>query len=268
MVQEPTQPTGQSGKSTSSGQMSGRQGSLVRRGLPLLAIVALLGLAWALGWFEYLSFSSLIRHREMLADLVAGNMVLAILGYIVVYAILVAISFPGASLLTIMSGFLFGGLVGGLVAVLAATLGAVGIFLIARTSLGQVLEERAGPFARKMVSGFNEDAFFYLLSLRLAPVFPFWVVNIVPAMFNMKLSSYTAATVLGIIPATFAYAFIGAGLDSVIAAQEQANPGCAGNGDCTIDPSSLVTPQLALALAGLAVISILPVAVRKFRSNG
>jgi uncharacterized membrane protein YdjX (TVP38/TMEM64 family) len=237
-----------------------------RKLVPVALIVLLLAIAWRMGWLDFVSLSSLIRHRMALAAQVAANPVLAYLTYFVVYAVLVAISFPGASLLTITSGLLFGGLAGGCISVVAATAGAVAIFLIARSSLGDFLERRAGAFVSRMIDGFNRDAFHYLLFLRLTPVFPFWVVNIVPALLNMKLGPYVAATAMGIIPATFAYSYVGAGLDSLIAAQERANPGCAQAGNCEIDPSALVTPQILVAMAALAVISILPVIIRKWRA--
>ncbi|MEC9343108.1 MAG: TVP38/TMEM64 family protein [Pseudomonadota bacterium] len=250
-------------------EANGRQGAMARLGrfAPALVVVALLALAWAMGWFDHLSLSNLIMHRQVLADRVAGGLGVALVVYFLVYAALVAVSFPGASLLTLTAGFLFGGLLAGAVTVLAATLGAVVIFLIARSSFGDVLERRAGPFVARMLEGFRRDAFSYLLFLRLVPVFPFWVVNIVPGLVNMRLSSFVAATFLGIIPGTFAYAFIGAGLDSVIAAQERADPGCAGRGTCSIDPSALVTREMMLAMVALAVISVLPVIIRRWKNS-
>lgn len=240
---------------------------MVRFAAPAAILGALL-LAWGMGWLDYVSLSSLIMNREMLVEYVAQHFVLALTIYFLLYAGLVAISFPGASLLTLAAGFLFGGPVGAGVTVFAATTGAILIFLIARTSFGNFLGEKAGPFIEKMVDGFNRNAFNYLLSIRLTPLFPFWVVNIVPALLNMKLLPYAVATFLGIIPGTFAYAYVGAGLGSVIAAQERADPGCAAAGTCSIDPSSLITPQIILAMIGLAIISILPVIVKKLRGNG
>ena len=253
-------------------QATGDRGAMTRfatrfgRFLPVLLVLVLLVFAWSMGWFDYVSLSSLIAKRQMLAEHVAENLFLALLVYFLVYAGLVAVSFPGATLLTISGGFLFGGVVCGLVTVVAATAGATIIFVIARSSFGDILEKRAGPFVSRMIEGFRKDAFNYLLFLRLAPVFPFWVVNIVPGLVNMSLASFVAATFLGIIPGTFAYAFIGAGLDSVIAAQERADPGCAAARTCKIDPSALVTTQLLVAMAALAVVSVLPVILRKWRA--
>ncbi|MGB7288022.1 MAG: TVP38/TMEM64 family protein [Salaquimonas sp.] len=241
--------------------------STFKKWAPLGVIASILGIAWVMGWFDYLSLSSLIMHRETLGALVADHYVLSVLAYIVMYAGLVAISFPGASLLTIAAGFLFGGWLGAAATVIAATLGAVIIFEIARTSFGEAMQKRTGKFVEKMRKGFQENAFSYLLTLRLTPIFPFWVMNIVPALLNMKLMPYAVATFLGIIPGTIAYSFIGSGLDSVIMAQETANPGCAANGTCQIDPGSLITTDVIIAMVGLGLISLMPVIVKKFRNK-
>lgn len=242
-------------------------GGNLKKWLPLGVIASILGFAWIGGWFEYLSLSNMIMHREALGDIVSSNFLISILGYIVFYAGLVAISFPGASLLTIAAGFLFGGWLGGIATVFGATLGAVIIFEIARTSFGEAMQKRTGKFVDKMREGFQEDSFLYLLTLRLTPVFPFWVINIVPALLNMKIVPYAIATFIGIIPGTIAYAFIGAGLDSVIMAQEAANPGCAASGTCQINPGSLITTEVIIAMVGLGVISIMPVVIKKIKNK-
>ncbi|MEM9331290.1 MAG: TVP38/TMEM64 family protein [Pseudomonadota bacterium] len=197
---------------------------------------------------------------------VAENLLLALLGYIVLYTVLVAISFPGASLVTMASGLLFGTILGGFVTVIGATLGAVIIFLVARSSFGDFLQTKAGPFMNRMVEGFQKDAFQYLLTIRLTPVFPFWVVNIVPALLNMKLAPYAIATFIGIIPGTFVYASIGTGLDSVFKNVETTQPGCVDTNACEFDLKSLVTPEILYALAGLAIISFLPFIIKKIRA--
>ncbi len=230
-------------------------------------ILALLVIGYVAGLHEYISLSNLIKHREAMVAFVSDNILLAMLSYLVLYIIIVAVSFPGASALTITSGLVFGGILGGVLTVVGATTGAVIIFLIARSSLGEVMEKKAGPFVQKMIAGFQKDQFQYLLTLRLAPIFPFWVVNIVPALLNMKLGQYALATLIGIIPGTFAFAFIGAGLDSVIAAQEEANPGCADAGTCSIEIGALVTTELLVALAGLAALSALPFIIKKIKGN-
>ena len=238
-----------------------------KRWIPIIIIFLIMGIGFWQGWHEYISLSSLIRHRAQLAGIVSENFVLAILIYVCIYIGTVAFSFPGASFLTISGGFLFGWHIGGIFTVLAATCGASIIFLAAKTSFGKVLREKAGPQLNRFSDGFQQNAFNYLLFLRLVPVFPFWFVNIAPALFNIKLGVYIVATIIGILPGTFVYSYIGAGLDSVIVAQERSNPGCSEQGTCGIDINSLVTPELIIAIAGLGVLAIVPVIIQKIRNR-
>ena len=238
-----------------------------KRWIPIVIILIIMAIGFSQGWHQYISLSSLIQHRAQLADFVSENIVLSILIYAGIYICTVAFSFPGASFLTISGGFLFGWHIGGVVTALAATCGASVIFIAAKTSFGKFLRDKAGPQLNRFADGFNENAFNYLLFLRLVPVFPFWLVNIAPALFNVSLGAYVAATLIGILPGTFVYSYIGAGLDSVIAAQEQSNPGCSEQGTCSIDISSLVTQELIIAIAGLGVLAIIPVIIQKIRKR-
>ena len=239
----------------------------IRKWLPLAVLALLMILAFSQGLHKELTLSNLIMRRQELVGFVDQNIVLAILTYLAAYTVAVALSFPGASLLTIAGGFLFGWVLGGFATVFGATIGACAVFLVARSSFGEVLTKRAGPFLSRLAEGFRNEAFNYLLFLRLTPIFPFWLVNIAPAIFQMPLSSYAIATFVGIIPGTFAFAFIGSGLDSVIEAQEAANPGCAAAGSCQVDVAALVTPQLLLAFFALGIASLIPVALKKVRSR-
>jgi len=228
-----------------------------RRYLPLAVILAGLVTAYAFGLQDYISLTVLAEQREALKDFVADHRLASILGYFVLYALAVAFAFPAASILTIFAGFVFGWFIAGFVTVFAATTGAAAIFLAARSAFGDVLRKRAGPFAAKLADGFAQDAFGYLLVLRLAPVFPFFIINIAPAFCDIKLRTYVAATFLGIIPGTFAYAWLGQGLDSVIVA-------AAGR---EISISDLVTPEITIAFAGLAIVAAIPTLIRKFRAR-
>ena len=152
---------------------------------------------------------------------VRGHRVLAVLAYIGIYIITVAVSLPGAAFLTVAGGFLFGVVVGASAAVVGATIGATLIFLVARTALGEPLLRLAGPRANQLAKGFRDDAFSYLLFLRLVPVFPFFLVNLVPAFAGVRLGPFIAATALGVIPAAVVFALAGTGLDSVIMAQKE-----------------------------------------------
>ena len=181
----------------------------------------------------------------------------------------VAVSFPGASFLTIVGGLIFGWFVGGLLTVFAATAGACVVFLAARSALGTSLRARAGGFAERFSDGFRNNAFSYMLFLRLVPLFPFWLVNIVPALFQMPLGSYCLATLIGILPGTIAYALVGSGLDSVIAAQLATNPDCLSDPTCdlTLNTSSVITGELVAAFVALGAISLLPPLLKTVRKQ-
>lgn len=243
----------------------GRRLSL-RRLWPLGLIVLAMGAAYAADLDDYVSLEAIIRNNEQLEAAVDENLLVAAAAYLTVYAVAVALSFPGASLITIVGGFMFGAAVGTGLTVVAATLGASVIFLAAKTSLGGVLREKAGRFAERFAKGFEQNAFNYLLFLRLVPLFPFWLINVAPALFEVPLRTYVVATAIGIIPGTIAYTLLGQGLDGLIAAQERANPGCAEAGTCRIDVGALFTPGLVIALVALAVAALIPVAVKRWRA--
>jgi len=239
----------------------------LKRWAPILVIVAATGLAFAFGLHRYFTLSALIEHRTMIQAFIDAHLALALAIYFLAYVAAVALSFPGASVMTVVSGLLFGWVLAGTVTVVAATLGATVIFAAALTSFGRSMRDRAGPFMNKLAKGFRENAFAYLMFLRLTPVFPFWLVNLAPALFNVPIRTYVLATVLGIIPGTYTFAYLGKGLDSVIAAQEAAHPGCAAAGTCTIAIQSLVTRELIVALAALGVVSLVPILFKHWRAR-
>ncbi len=245
--------------------------SLARRLWPILLLVAVAALVWASGLGRHLSFETLVMKRQAMRAWVEGHPVAGLLGYGAAYALVVALSIPGAVLLTIMAGFLFGAVTGSLLAIVAATLGATLLFLAARTSLGEALARRAGPFVARVSDGFRRDAASYMLFLRLVPVFPFWLVNLAPAFVGVPLRTFLWTTAVGIAPGTIAFALAGAGLDSVVEAQAAAHAACmaAGRGECPMrfDIGSLLTRELLLALAGLGLVALVPIAVRRWRGG-
>lgn len=247
----------------------GTGGWSLRRALPLLAILLLTVGVYLSGIHKYLSLQTLVDSRESLRDWVVQHHASALALFALSYALLVALSIPGALLLTIMAGFLFGAVIGGMVTVVAATLGATLLFLAARTSLGEGLRGRAGPWLEKFRAGFQEDATSYLLFLRLVPVFPFWLVNLAPALLGVDLVTFIWTTAVGILPGTFAYAFAGAGLDSVAVAQKAALDACvaAGQSPCEmhLNASQLVTRELIFALVALGLVALAPILVKRWR---
>ena len=226
---------------------------MLRRLLPLLAIALAIVGFFALGWDQYLSFEALREHRFTLLDLVAERPLLATFGFVMIYAVATALSLPGGTVLSIAGGFLFGSLAGTAIVVIAATIGATAIFLIAKTALGDALRERAGPWLERMAEGFRDNALSYLLVLRLVPLFPFFVVNLVPAFLGVALSTYVIGTFVGIIPGAFVFVTVGAGLGSVFDRGE------------SFTAEGILTPEIIVALVGLSALAMLPVAYKRLR---
>jgi uncharacterized membrane protein YdjX (TVP38/TMEM64 family) len=243
----------------------------LRRLVPLLVVIVASAVVFATGWQRQLSFETLVRHHEALREFIATHELAAVAAYVALYIAVVALSIPVGFYLTVTGGILFGAVVGGAAAVVGATIGAICIFLIAKSAVGDYLARRAGPLAQKLAQGFRDDAFSYLLFLRLVPIFPFWIVNLVPALVGVRLATFAAATALGVIPATFVFAFVGAGLDSVIDAQQAAYQSClaAARPDCRLEfhINAALTPELLGALAALGVLALIPVVVRRLRAR-
>ena len=236
-----------------------RGGWAIGRFAPIVAIVAGLVAIYAFGVDRYISFSMLAEHHSALVAKVEAHPLVFALGFFLIYVVAVACSFPGAFVLTIVAGFVFGVLGGGVLVAVAATLGATILFLAARTAVGASIADRVGPFASRFAAGFREDAFNYLLILRLIPVFPFFIVNIAPALFNVRTSTYVAATFLGILPGTFVFAWVGSGLESVL--EKATAMGRAPK------PGDFLTPGLMSAFVALAMIAAVPVIYRHVRAR-
>jgi uncharacterized membrane protein YdjX (TVP38/TMEM64 family) len=244
---------------------------LVRRLVPLAVILILAATAYLFLGRGALSLEALVRHRAAIDAFVTQHKALAVLFYVGLYAATVSLSLPGATFLTVAGGLLFGVMTGAIAAVIGATIGATVIFLVARTALGEPLLRRAGPRAQQLAEGFRADAFSYLLFLRMVPVFPFFLINLVPAFAGVKLSTFVAATALGIIPGAFVYAFAGTGLDSIIAAQKASYDACmaAGRANCMLsfNAADALTPELIGALVALGVLALVPALVKRLKAR-
>src|SRR5215475_7981127 len=243
----------------------------LRRAAPLAVVLVVSGAVIGLGLHRQLSFESIVRHHEALRAFIAGHELSAVAGYVALYAVTITLSVPVGFYLTVIGGILFGTVLGGGAALVGATVGAIGIFLLAKSAVGEHLVRRAGPLAEKLAHGFRADAFSYLLFLRLVPIFPFWLINLVAALAGVRLATFASATALGVIPATFVFAFVGQGLDSVIAAQQAAYQSClaAARPDCRLafHINTALTPELLAALAALGVLALVPVLVRRLRAR-
>jgi len=250
-----------------------RGAAWLKRLWPLLLLIASSAFVLAMGWQRYLTLQKLAENREMLRAFIDANMLLSLAAFTAVYAVTVALSIPGGAVLTIAGGLLFGWFLGGVASVVGATIGAVAVFLIARSALGDLLAQRAGLALSRFREGFQEDAFHYLLFLRLVPIFPFWLVNLAPGLLGVSFATYVVTTIIGIIPGTFAYSLAGNGLDSVLEAEQAAHQSClakmgrGGQESCPymLDPGALLTPELIVGLMALGLVALVPVGVKWFR---
>ncbi len=229
---------------------------MLKRIWPLLVIVGALAAFFALGGPKYITLDALRENQDMLKAFVADNFALAILGFIVIYASLVAISFPGAGFLSIFSGFLFGIVPGTMAAVVAATTGATIIFLVTRSAFGTGLAAKAGPFMQKFEKGLKENELSYLFILRLVPIFPFFIVNIVPALFDVKVRNYVLSTLFGIIPGGLVYVSVGNGIGDALSAGQD------------VPLSGLMfRPAVILPIVGLMLLSTIPIIYKKYTAK-
>jgi uncharacterized membrane protein YdjX (TVP38/TMEM64 family) len=229
------------------------------RWVRLMALPALLlasvAAYFAFGLGDYLRFEALARNREWLVDQVARHAVVSALAFLAAYATMVALSLPGATLMTLTAGFLFGTVLGTVLAVTGATVGATLVFLIARGSFRELFRRRAGGYLAKLERGFQKDALSYLLFLRLVPLFPFWLVNLVPALLNVPLRIFVIGTFLGIIPGGLVYASVGNGLGALLDQGRQPDLGI------------LFTPQILLPILGLAALALVPVIYKRIKGE-
>ncbi len=207
---------------------------------PIALLLAGLGLAFALDGHRWLSLTTLAEHRDWLMQLVAGHPVLAGLVYLLVYVAVTAVATPGTMVLTMAGGFLFGRWLGTALAVLAATAGTCLLFVAVHSSLAPLAARRAGQFLDRLQPGLERAGFWYLVSLRLLPVVPFWAATVAAALVGMRLRSFAAGTALGILPGTAIFAGIGAGLDAAFSRGAQPDLGA-------VLSASTVLPLLALA---------------------
>ncbi|MCB1376995.1 MAG: TVP38/TMEM64 family protein [Alphaproteobacteria bacterium] len=244
----------------------------LKRWLPAGLLLAGIAIVYLTGLYRHLSFESFVTNGAAIEAFVHQNLVAAILLYGAVYVAVVAFSLPGAAAMSIIGGFLFGWMTSVPVTIAAATAGAVIVFQIVKTSFGTALAERAGPLVQKLSHGFAADAFNYLLFLRLVPLFPFFMVNAVAGLCSVRLKTFVAATVIGIIPGSIAFAYLGTGLGSVIDAQKAAQADCiATNGaaECRfeLDPSLLITRELAIAFVVLGCVALLPIGLKRLKKS-
>lgn len=219
------------------------------KGSILLVFIGGLAAFFALGGDAYLSLDALKENRDALLGYTENNYLTMMLLAILIYATSTALSIPGGVVLSLAVGMLFGRWAGTGVILIGATLGATLVFLAARYLFADAARKRmGGGMAAKLIAGFGDNAFHYLLFLRLVPLFPFWLVNLAPAFTSIPTRTYVAATAIGILPGVFVFANLGQSLGRI----ESLN--------------QLVSIETLLAFALLGVFALVPVLIKKYRS--
>ncbi len=222
------------------------------RKLPLIAIV----IVAAIGAFtlrDYLSFETLRDNRLALLEFRDANYALSVLGFVLAYVLIVAFSLPGATIATLTGGFLFGTVFGTTFNVTGATIGATLIFLAARYGLGAQLGARmeaSKGAVKRIKDGIDENQWSMLFLIRLVPVVPFFVANLVPAFMQVPLHRYVVSTFFGIMPGALVFTSVGAGLGEVFERGE------------TPDLGIIFAPHVLLPILGLAALSALPIILK------
>lgn len=220
---------------------------LQRRAKIALILGFALGLTvfFLLGGQRWLSLEFIKANRDGLLGFTQAHYGLTLFLAGLIYVLATAFSIPGGAVLSLAIGALFGRWVGTVVTVIGATIGATALFLAARFVFGEAVNRKLAqhPAGSKLLEGFSGNAFNYLLFLRLVPLFPFWLVNLVPAVTDIDIKTYVKATFLGIIPGSFIYVNLGHSLAEINSLKD------------------LLSFEVLLALTLLGLFSLLPVFV-------
>jgi uncharacterized membrane protein YdjX (TVP38/TMEM64 family) len=237
-------------------RVQGSRNGLWRR-LPILVILAA-ALVGAFALKDELSFQTLAHHRETLLAFRDAHYLWSVLAFLAAYVAIVALSLPGATVATLAGGFLFGIFPGVVYNVLAAGIGAIGIFLAARLGFGEGMSRRieaAGGRVAKLQAGLRENEWSVLLLMRLVPVVPFFLANLIPAFVGTSLWRFAVTTFVGIIPGALVFTSVGAGLGEVFARGEAPDLGI------------IFTPPVLFPLLGLAALALLPMLLKTLRKG-
>ena len=231
--------------------------SRLRRRIPILAILAV-AVVGAVALRDHLGFEALAANREALLAFRDAHYLLAVGTFLAAYTLLVAFSLPGATAATLTGGFLFGLFPGVLYNVTAATAGAVCVFLAARAGFGAELSARiaaGGGAAARLQAGLRENALSVLVLMRLVPVVPFFLANLIAAAMGVTLSRFALTTFFGIIPGGLVYTWVGAGLGEVFEQGE------------TPDLGIIFKPAVLAPILALAALAAVPILLRHWRKK-
>jgi uncharacterized membrane protein YdjX (TVP38/TMEM64 family) len=216
-------------------------------------IVALGFIAVAIGALFYFDpqrvFEVVKANRDQLLEFTEANYSVAVGLFIVAYCVVAGFSLPVGAVMTVAGGFLFGAVFATLYVNVGATAGATLAFLVARYLLRDAMEQKFGKWIGPFQEGFGKNAFSYLMTLRLIPLFPFFVVNLVSGLTRVNISTYIAATALGIIPGSFVYAYAGRQLGTINSLKE------------------IASPNVIMAFVLLGLLALVPSLYKKFSSK-
>jgi uncharacterized membrane protein YdjX (TVP38/TMEM64 family) len=212
------------------------------------------------GLFSVLNIDLINQHHDYIVSYIEANFYFASLLFILIYIIAVIFSIPGAWLLTVSGGYLFGWQIGGFLAIISATIGACIIFLMAKNLLRDFFRNKIiakKSIFQKIEDGVNNNALSYLLFMRLMPIFPFVFVNIAPAILGIRFKIYAFTTFIGIIPGTIVYALLGEGASEVFI-----------SGDI-LSYKGYDSIKIIIGLSGLSILSLSPLILKyiKFYKN-
>ncbi|PCH99434.1 MAG: TVP38/TMEM64 family protein [Alphaproteobacteria bacterium] len=221
----------------------------MKKWIPLIIIGLLVTGFWLSGLGQYTTLENFQTHKSDLLAYVADHHIQSLVIFGLVYITATALSLPIASLLTFIGGFLFGVVYGSAIVAICATIGATIIFKVAQSSIGTALRSKAGGLYKRVEKDMETNAFSYLLFLRLVPLFPFFLINILPALFNVRTSTYIITTFIGILPGTIVYVNVGRQLGTIE------------------NPADLISPHMILAISLLGVFALVPMLYQKFKTQ-
>lgn len=225
----------------------------------ILLMIIMVILVWYFFLRYYISYDFLVKNHDILSLWRDNNYNSTVISFIIIYIMIVALSLPGATMMSLTGGFLFSTFPGVFFNLLGAVVGAMLIFLAAKTFLGNILLKKInrkhaeGSFLVNIQNEIQENEFSYLIILRLIPVVPFFIANLAPAFFGVKLRIFTITTIIGILPGTVVYTSFGAGLSSIF------------KNDNAPSLDFFSNPVILISSVGLLALAILPIAVKKYK---
>lgn len=229
--------------------------SIFRRLWPLSLLFLLLFIFYYFKISQFINFSNLQLHHQQLISWTQDHYLYSVVMFMSTYIFCVAALFPVALVLTLAGGLLFGPFWGPVYVVISATIGSVLVFFIVKYALSDWVAQRTTVWINKTRIGFKNNAFSYLLILRLMPLFPFWVVNIVPALLGIEVKTFILATFFGIIPLSIIYSSIGNSLNHILRTGQK------------LDSTIIFSPEIVLPLSGLILLAFLPLVYKKIKGH-